>query len=53
MTKKNKKWGLQCVEIVGDDPILGNSSLTDSDDDDAELPDIGFKFREGSWNLGQ
>lgn len=37
MTRKNKKRGLQVVETIGDDPILGNSSLTDSDDDDAGL----------------
>ena len=36
MTKKNKKRGLQCVDGLGDDPILGNSSLTDSDDDDVD-----------------
>ena len=36
-TRKNKKRGLKCVEAEGDDPILGNSSLTDSDDDDAGL----------------
>ena len=33
MTKMNKKRGLQCVEGLGDDGVLGNSSLTDSDDD--------------------
>ena len=33
MTRENKQCGLQCVEGLGDDPILGNSSLTDSDDD--------------------
>ena len=37
MTRKNKKRGLQLVETIGDDPILGNSLLTDSDDDDAGL----------------
>lgn len=34
MTRKNKKRALEFVETVQDDPILGNSSLTDSDDDD-------------------
>ena len=37
MTRKNKKRGLQLVETIGDDPILGNNLLTDSDDDDAGL----------------
>ena len=33
VTKKNKKRGLQCVEGLGDDPILGNSLAMDSDDE--------------------
>jgi hypothetical protein len=33
MSNKNKKRGLQCVEGLGDEAFLGNSSLTDSDDD--------------------
>jgi hypothetical protein len=37
MTRKNKKRQLDFVETVQDDPILGSSSLTDSDDDDAGL----------------
>ena len=34
MTRKAKKRGLQSVEGLGDDPILGISTPIDSDDDD-------------------
>lgn len=37
MIKKNKKRVQECLEPIGDDQILGDSSLTDSDDDDAGL----------------
>ena len=37
MIGKNKKRMLQCSEIARDELILGNSSLTDTDDDDAWL----------------
>ena len=37
MIRKNKKRVLQCLESAGDEIIVGNSSLVDSDDDDAGL----------------
>ena len=37
MIRKNKKRVLQCLETAGDEIIVGNSSLADSDDDNAGL----------------
>jgi hypothetical protein len=37
MIRKNKKRVLQCLETAGDEFIVGDSSLADSDDDNAGL----------------
>jgi len=42
MTRKTKKRGLQCLEGLGDDPILGTSTPIDSDDDDDDGVDAGL-----------
>ena len=42
MTRIAKKRGLQSVEGLGDDPILGISTPIDSDDDDDDGVDAGL-----------